>query len=215
MRALVIGAGSFGATVAVEMAARNCEVILIDNDAEKLDDLKDLVAQVIVGDATDKDLLMKISKDMDWVIVALGEKIDVSLLITYRLKDLGVTKIIAKAMTKDHGEILRLIVASQVIFPEHDEAKRLVHSLISPDFLNLVKLSDQLNILEAAVPTDFISKSIKQMDIRKKYGLQVLAIKNPLMGKTVVMPAPDYVFQADDIMVVIGDNEQLEKLSKS
>lgn len=213
MKALVIGAGNFGATAAVKMAECKCEVILIDIDADKLDDLKDQVGQVIVGDAKDKDLLAKFAKDMDVVIVSLGELIDSSVLITLHLRELKAKRIIAKAASEDHGKILKMIGAHQVVFPERDEAIRLVSGLVSPDIVDLMKISDDLNMIEIAVPEAFIGKSIKDLDLRKKFGLQVLAVKNPLKSVSQVLPSPGYAFQPDDTMIVMGEMENLTKIS--
>ncbi|MCB9799127.1 MAG: TrkA family potassium uptake protein [Candidatus Omnitrophica bacterium] len=215
MQVLVIGAGNFGATVAVQMAAKKCEVVVIDNDSEKLAEIKDHVGQVIVGDATDKSLIEKFSKEMDVVVVSLGEIIDASILITHHLKEAGVKRIIAKAASRDHGQILKIIGATQVVFPERDEAIRLVTNLISPHVLDVVKLSEDLNLVEVAVPESFVGKSMRNMDLRKKYGIQILAIKNPLDGSTQVLPSPDYIFQADDIIIVIGELEGLDRFSGS
>ncbi len=214
MEALVIGAGNFGRTVAVEMAAKKCEVVVIDNDAETLDDIKDNVGQVIVGDATDKDLLDKFAKGMDIVIVALGGKIDASVLITHHLKELGVKRILAKATSEDHGKILKIVGAHQVIFPEKDEAVRLVRSIVFPDVLDLIRVSEQLGVVEIAAPEEFMGKAIGELELRKKYGIQILAVQNPLSGQSEILPKPDYVFRPDDIMVVLGIPDDLMKFEK-
>lgn len=214
MEALVIGAGHFGAMVATELARKNCEVVVIDTDANNLDDIKDQVSQVIVGDATDEGLLAKFAKDADVVVVALGERIDASVLITHRLKEMQAKRIIAKATSPDHGEILKLIGAHQVVFPERDEAMRLVLGLVSPNFVDLVRLSDEFNIVEIAVPDQFVGNTIRGLDLRRRYGFQVLAIKNALKGEVNVLPSPEYIFQADDMLVVIGDTQSLKDVKE-
>jgi trk system potassium uptake protein len=214
MQALVIGAGNFGSTVAVEMAAKKNEVIVIDIDAEKLDDIKDRVGQVIVGDATDAHLLDKFSAGMDIIIVSLGERVDASVLIVHHLKEIGAKRIIAKATTVDHAKILKIVGATQVVNPEKDEAIRLVRSIVFPDVLDVIRLSDQVGVVEVAAPEGFIGKAIKDLELRKKYRLQVLAIQNPLSGKSEILPSPDYVFKADDIMVVLGVPDDLMKFEK-
>jgi len=214
MQVLVIGAGNFGATVAVEMAAKKCEVIVIDTKAEKLDDIKDLVGQVIVGDATDKDLLDKFAKDMDIVVVSLGTVVDASVLIVHHLKEMGTKRVIAKASSVDHGKILKIVGANKVVFPEKDEAIRLVRSLVYPDVLDLIRLSDQVGVVEIAVPESFTGKAIKDLELRKKYGVQVIAVQNPLSGKSEVLPGPAYVFKPDDIMVALGVPDDLIRLEK-
>jgi len=205
MKALVIGAGSFGATIAVEMARRKCEVIVIDCDTNKLNDIKDEVGQVIVGNAKDKDLLEKFCRDVDVVFVALGEVIDASVLITHYLKELKAKRIIAKATSDDHGVILKVIGANEVVFPERDEAVRLVTSIVSPDVLDVIRLSDDFNVVQTAVPDEFVGKAIKDLDVRKKYKINVLAVKNSLTGKIRIAPSPEYKFDPDDVMITVGE----------
>jgi trk system potassium uptake protein TrkA len=214
MQALVIGAGNFGATVAAEMTAQKCEVVVIESNAERADDIKDKVSQVIVGDATDKDLLKKFAQDMDLAVISLGDRVDASVLITLHLKELGMRRIIAKVTSVDHGKILRILGAHQIVFPERDEAIRLVSSLVSPSVLDLVKISDDLNVVEIAVPDDFVNKSIANLNLRKKFGLQILAIKNSLDGKVNVSPPAEYTFRPDDVMIVIGDTGSLKRIEE-
>jgi len=212
MKALVIGAGSFGSNIATVMAEKRCEVVLIDMDENRLDDFKDKVHHAIVGDATDRSLLEKFVKDMDVAIISLGEKIDSSVLIALHLKELNCRRIIAKAASREHGKILKMIGVHQVVFPERDEARRLVNELVSPEIVDLMKLSEDLNIIEVAVPEEFIGKSVRELDLRQRYGLQLLATKNPLKNESKVLPAADYKFSPDDVMIVIGDSESLKKI---
>jgi len=212
MKALEIGAGSFGSNIATVMAEKRCEVVLIDMDENRLDDFKDKVHHAIVGDATDRSLLEKFVKDMDVAIISLGEKIDSSVLIALHLKELNCRRIIAKAASREHGKILKMIGVHQVVFPERDEARRLVNELVSPEIVDLMKLSEDLNIIEVAVPEEFIGKSVRELDLRQRYGLQLLATKNPLKNESKVLPAADYKFSPDDVMIVIGDSESLKKI---
>ena len=211
-QALVIGAGNFGFTIAAELATKDCEVIVIEQNAERAQDIKDKVMQVVVADATHKDVLTKFGKGVDVAIVSLGDKVDSSILVTHFLKEIGVKRIIAKATSGDHAKVLKIVGATQTVFPERDEAMRLGTSLVTPDVLDLIHLSDEFNIVEIAVPDDFLKKSIKSLDLRKKFGFQILAIKNPLDGKVDILPAPDYQFRPDDVMVVIGDTASLERI---
>lgn len=214
MQVLVVGAGNFGATVAQELGRKGCEVIVIDNDPQHADDIKDHVAQVIIGDATDKDLLLKFAKNVELAIVSLGEKVDASVLITHSLKEMGLRRIIAKATSVDHGKILKIIGATQVVFPERDEAVRLVTSLVTSNVLDFVKLSEEYNLVELAVPTEFLKKTIGELDLRRKYGFHIIALKNALDGTMKLLPDPEYAFRPDDIMVVIGDEAALDEIRK-
>ncbi len=138
MKVLVIGAGSFGSTVAMALARQNCEVIVIDIDAQKLNLVKNQVAQVIVGNSTNKELLEKFATKMDMVLVSLGEIIDASILTVLHLKELKIKKIIAKATTLEQEKVLKLIGAHQIVNPERDEALRLAKQLVSSNILDLM-----------------------------------------------------------------------------
>lgn len=211
---LVIGLGHFGSALVEEFINKGCEVIVIESDKEKGEKVKDIVSQVVIADATNKDLLAQFAKDMDYVIVCLGDRIDSSVLITYYLKELGVMRIMAKASSPEHGEILKVVGAHDVIYPERDTAQRLVTSLTSPNVLEFVKLAEGFEIVEIAVPEDFVKNSIKELQLRNKYGIEILAVKNPLTGEVKVMPSPDYVFKADDVIIAIGDIQSIQKIGK-
>lgn len=211
---LIIGAGNFGATLAAQLSAKKCEVTVIELNKNNAQEIKDKVNRVVVADATHKDVLGKFGKDADIAIVSLGDKIDSSILITLFLKEMGIKRIIAKATSVDHGKALSLVGAHQTVYPERDEAVRLATSLMSPDVLDFIQLSDEFNIVEIIVPENLTKKSIEESDIRKKYGVQILAIKNPLDGRVQVLPSPQYVFQPDDVMIVIGETESLEKFQQ-
>ena len=212
-RALVIGLGSFGSALVKELMTKGeTEVIVVESDHEKAQQFKDLVSQVIVGDATKREVLVEFGKDVDCAIVCLGERIDSSVLITYCLKEIGVKRIIAKATTEDHAKILSVVGADEVISPESDTAKRLAASLVSPGIVDFVKLSEDFNIIEIAVPDKFVKKTIKELQLRSEYGIQVLAIKNALMGESQVMPSPDYELKPDDVLIVLGGADALKKV---
>jgi len=210
--ALVIGAGNFGFTLATELAKRNRETVVIDTDPDKAQDIKHLVSRVIVADASDREVLEEFAKDADMAVVCLGEKVDSSILITHFLKEIGVKRIIAKATSVDHGKILKVIGANEVVFPERDEAIRLATSLVSTNVLDLFHISEEFNIVEIAVTKEFVGKTICELDLRKKYQLQILGVKNPLTGKVNLLPISDYLFQADDILIVVGDTSNLAKI---
>lgn len=212
--ALVIGAGNFGGTLAAELTSKNCEVTVIDVDHDRIQEIKDVVTAAVEADGTQKDVLQRFAVDVDIAVVSLGDKIDTSILATHFLKELGVKKIIAKAASVDHAKVLRIVGAAQVVLPEMDQARRLAASLVQPDILDYIKLSDEFNMVELAVPDDFIKKSIQDLDLRRKFGLQILAIKNPLTDDVRILPPADYAFRPDDVMIVIGDVQSLDKLRK-
>ncbi|MFA6378159.1 MAG: TrkA family potassium uptake protein [Candidatus Omnitrophota bacterium] len=211
--ALIIGLGQFGLTLVEELSKKGWELIVIDNNQEKAQQIKDLAHQIIITDAVNKEILKKFATQVEMTVVCSGEKIDSSILITYYLKELGVKKILAKASSKEHGEILKAVGADEILFPERETAQRLALSLTSPDIMEIIKLSNNFDIVEASAPDSFIGKTIKELSLRNKYQMDVLAIKNALTGNLIIMPPAEHKFNPDDIMVVIGGVESIEKLN--
>ncbi len=210
---VVIGLGNFGATLAESLAQKKCEVLAIDRNKESVDAIKDKVTNAVIGDATDKKLLKEVGvKDADIVVVSFGDHIDASLIVTLYLKEMGVHRIITKAVSDEHAKILSLIGAHEVIFPVRDEAIRLASSLFSGDILDMIKLSDEFSILEVAAPDRFANKTLKDLKLRSKIGVEVLAIKKPLEGTLKMLPGADTKIAADDVLIVIGENRRLEDL---
>lgn len=212
-QALVIGLGNFGFSLVQELRAKGCEVTIIEQNQVRAQQAEDIVSQIIVADAAQREILEQYARDVDVAIVSLGEKVDSSILVTHLLKELGVKKIIAKAISDDHGKILSVVGANEVIFPERDAAKRLVTSLVSPDILEYIRVSEDFDILEVAVPDKFIGQTLRILQLRNKYGVEILAIKNALTSETQIMPSPDYQMKPDDILIMIGEVGKLKKFS--
>ncbi|MBN1869366.1 MAG: TrkA family potassium uptake protein [Candidatus Omnitrophica bacterium] len=211
---MIIGLGHFGYSLVTELTKSPVGIIVIEEKQERADMVKDMVGQIVVANAANKELLVKFATDVDCAIVCISEKIDSSVLITYYLKEIGIKKIIAKATTSDHGEILSTIGASEIIYPEEEVAKRVARNLISPDIFDVIKLSDDFDIIELPVPEKFFKKSIKDLELRTKYRIEILAIKNPLTSQTRIMPPPDYKFNPDDIMIFIGETRSMDRLKE-
>lgn len=208
---LVIGAGKFGAALAAQVVDRGGEIIIIEVNREKAEEIKDKVRQVIIADATDKNVLKKFAKDVDLAVVSLGKRVDSSVLVTHFLKELGVKRIVAKAVSDDHGRILKIVGANEVVFPEKDAAERLAASLISPDLMEFIRVSEEFDIVEIAVPDEFAKKTIRELDLRNQYGFEILAIKNALTGKVQVLPSAEYKFSPDDVLIILGDVSSIKK----
>ncbi|MBI4845117.1 MAG: TrkA family potassium uptake protein [Candidatus Omnitrophica bacterium] len=209
---LIIGLGHFGHALVKELTKSSFGVIVIEENQEKADLVKDMVEQIIVANAANKELLLKFAKNIDCAIVCISEKVDSSVLVTYYLKELGIKKIIAKATTIAHGEILKSIGANEIIYPEEEAAKRISRNLIAPDILDAIKFSDEFDIIELPVPEKFFMRSIKSLQLRNKYSIDILAVKNPLTSQTKIMPPPEYVFKPDDVMIFIGTSDSTSKL---
>lgn len=211
----VIGLGSFGHFTARFLSQRGMEVLGIDLDEQQVEHIKPYVQKAVIADATNKDVLDQLGvQDMDAVIVSVGDKIDMSILITLYLKELKVRNIIVKAITEDHGKILHIIGATEVIFPERDVAAKIAEQLANPNVIDTLSLGPDYSIVQLAPPEEFMHKSLRELDIRKKYNVQVLAIKELVPENIIVVPPADYTLKDSDSLLVVGRLADIENLKK-
>lgn len=207
----VIGLGKFGFNVAKTLAEGGAEVIACDIDEEKVRGISDLVAQAFILDAMDERALRESGiASADTVIVSIGENVEANTLVAVQLLELGVKEIIAKAVNPLHGRILERLGVSRVIHPERDMAIRLAHSLLIGGFIEEIPIAENYSIFEMHAPERFWNKSLKELDLRRKHDITVLAIKRG--EKILVNPSgEDYVLQKD-ILVVLANKEKLADL---
>ena len=212
---VVIGLGNFGFSVANRLGQIGHEVLAIDSSEARIDAIKDRVTQAIVGDAKNKQTLKDlVANTVDAVVVGLGDSIEASVLCVLYLKELGAKRIIAKAASDDHGKILESIGTSEVIYPERDAALRLAEKLNAPtSVLDYIELSPEYSIIDVATPDDFVGKTLKQLQLPKKHGILVIAVRTVLKNEIQLLPPADYQFQPDSIITVIGRYADLNKLA--
>jgi len=214
----VIGLGRFGASVAKTLSEKGHQVLGVDIDSEAVQAASEYVTQAVQVDGTDENTLASIGLDnIDVAVVGIGDKIEASILITLSLKELGIKEIVCKAVTVNHGKVLEKVGATKVVFPERDMGVRIANSLISPNILEHIGLSSQCSILEMHPPAEFIGKTLQELDLRAKYGLNIIAIKKKGEENKEdinISPKPDKIIEEDDIMVVIGANENIENVKK-
>lgn len=209
----IIGLSTFGFYLSKYLTDRGFDVLAIDSNESRIDKVKEFVAKAAILDATDKNALESLGiTDFDVVIVSLGDRIDASILVTLYLKELGVKEIIAKASTEDHGKILDRIGATTVVFPERDVAFRLSRSLENINVLDAVPLSPGVSILEFGPLNSFLGKTLKELDLRNRYGIQIVVIKELVPENLVIVPRPDHKIKDSDILVGIGRDKDFEKL---
>lgn len=211
----VIGLSSFGYHLCKNLSELGAPVMAIDIDAEKIDDIKPFVQKAVVADAKDKDTLKSLGmEDIDVVVVTVGEPIEVSILITLYLREIGVKEIIAKVITEDHAKILDKLGVSSVVFPERDMAKRIAYTLRRSILLDYVSLGEGYSIVEMGAPSDWLGKPLAALDVRRQYNIQIIVIKDVLSDKVVIIPGGDYVLKDSDILVMVGRDEDLERVEK-
>ena len=187
----------------------------MDRDKEKIEEVKTFVSHAVNMDSADKENLQALGiQEMDVVIVSLGPEMEASILTVLYLHEIGAKRIVAKALTEDHTKILEAVGATEVIYPEKDMAIKTALKLSSPNVLEYLPLISGFGIEEIAPPEKFIGKSLKELDLRNKYGIQVIAIKELIPEKTTFIPKANFVLKDSDIMVIMGEEKQLEKITK-
>jgi trk system potassium uptake protein TrkA len=209
----VIGLGRFGAEVARRLCDLGCEVLAIDLSAELVQQISADVTHAVVADARDKEVLRALGlRDFDCAIIAIGGSLGDSVLATMNVKELGIPKVVCKAHDEVHRQVLLKLGADQVVIPEHEQAARLAKSLSSYNVLDYIELSGEYGIIEVPAPKSWTGKSLKELNVRAKLGVNILAIKQ---GDTIdVSPSADYPIGETDILVVLGDTAALEKVQK-
>lgn len=212
----IIGLGSFGLRMLEELLSITNEIIIIDKDRDIIDKYKDLAKAAYITDAINESALLKIiPAEIDAVIVDLGGKIEVSLMTTNYLKKMGIKEIIVKAQTDEHGEVLSMVGATTVIFPDREAAKRITPMLASSYLFNFMPISANLAMAEVQVNENCIGKTLLDANLRKTFGLNVVAMRKVDKGDFFFINDPAYCFVEDDILLVAGDEEHINKFSRS
>ena len=210
---IVIGLGKFGAEAAKRLCQLGGEVLAIDRNPDLVQPISNQVTQAVVGDARDKEVLRALgAKDFECAIVAIGANLADSVLATMNLKELGVPYIVCKASDETHRQVLLKLGADKVVIPEQEQADRLAKNLSSPNVLDYIELSNEYGIIEIPAPGSWQEKSLKELNVRAKLGVNIIAVK--CGGQINVSPAADYRIQSDDVMVVLGDTAALDAVQK-
>ncbi|PKM77329.1 MAG: potassium uptake system protein [Firmicutes bacterium HGW-Firmicutes-15] len=209
----VIGIGRFGESLTKELTRMGHEVLAIDVDEEKVNDAVDFATHAVQADTMDDQVLKTLGiRNFDAVIVAIGDNIQSNILTTIVLKELGVKKVISKAKNAMHGKVLEKIGADIVIYPERDVAIKLARSLVSQNFVEQINLSPDYSIIEFYTPLLFANKSLTAANLRQKFGVTILAIRRG--DNIIVAPGPNENMRQGDILVALGHNDDLQKLSE-
>ena len=212
-RFAVIGLGKFGFHAAKALFEDGNEVLAIDRDKSKVQAVDPHVTESLVMNATDKEALKSLGlENMDGVIVSTGTNISFSILICLYLHEIGVRKILAKALDDDHAKILERVGATQIIHPERDMAVRISRGLSRPNVLDFIPLSEAYDLVQIDPPREFIGKSLKDLNLRAKYNLHVIAIKELVPENFVLIPPADFVIKDSDILVMLGKSEDIKRI---
>jgi len=200
----VIGLGKFGFHVAKTLAERGMEVIAIDSDEDRVKEISEFVTQAYILDATDEKALREAGiKAVDVAVVSVGENLEANLMIVMLLNELGVKEIVAKAINPLHGKMLEKLNVSRVIYPEMEMAIRVANSLIAKEIIEEIYLTENYSIFEIKVPQFMVGKTLAELDLRKKYDINVLGVKRE--NNVIINPVGEFVFKDGDILIVLGN----------
>ncbi len=210
---IVIGLGRFGGEAARQLCALGCEVLAMDTRSDLVQQMAADVTHAVVGDGQDKEVLRALGAgNFDCAVVAIGDNLAASVLVTMNLKELGVPMVVCKAHDETHRRVLEKLGADRVVIPEQEQAIRLARSLSSPNVLDYIELSGDYGIMEVPAPQDWMNQTLKELDIRAKHGINIIATKRD--GKIDTFPAGDYRFRPGDVIVVLGDSDTMKKVQK-
>ncbi|MBG9795899.1 potassium uptake system protein [Paenibacillus dendritiformis] len=206
----VVGMGRFGSSLAQELVELGHQVLGIDKDEEVVSEMNNVLTHAVVADASDEDVLRSLGiRNFDCAIVAIGNDLQTSILVSIQMKELGVKKVVAKAVSELHGRVLERIGVDRVIYPERDMGIRVAHQLVSPNLLDYIELSKDYTIAELSVPGSLCGKTLKDVNPRARYGCSIVALHKP--NGVIIAPSAEDVLQDEDVMVVIGTNAQIDQ----
>ncbi len=209
----VIGLGRFGMNLTKELSRMNYDVLAMDNDEDKINEIAEIATHAFQADAMDEKALQSVGiRNFDIVVVSIAENIQVNILTTILLKEMGVKKVVAKARNNLHGKVLEKIGADVIIYPERDMAVKLARSLVSKNILEHIDLSPTHSIVEVLSPKIFWGSTLMELDVRRKLGITALAIKRN--QEIIVAPRASQEILEGDILVIIGKNTDLDHISE-
>ncbi len=212
-RFAVIGIGSFGFNVAKALFEDNHEVVAIDADKARVQAVGVHSTEAVVLDATDKDALKSLGlENLDGAVVSTGTKISSSILICLYLQEIGVKKILAKAIDDDHEKILRRVGATEIIHPERDMAVRVARGLSRPNVLDFIPLAEEFDLVQVGPPDDFVGKSLSSLNLRAKYNVHIIAIKQSVPERFVLVPPAGFVVKQSDVLIILGKSEDIKRI---
>jgi trk system potassium uptake protein TrkA len=210
---VVLGLGTFGTALASQLFRNGCRVTGVDDSKERVENLKRELYEAVIGDCTQREMLEQLSlRDAQAVFISLGENITASLLATLHAKELGARRIIVKGVSEEHGKILTKLGVERVVFPEIEVAVELADRITWPNVLDFVPIDPEYSFVEIAVPRSLIGRTLAEADLRRRFGVWVLGIKDALTGKLDIIPGGDMRLTDDQLMLVVGKQPDLNRL---
>jgi len=209
----IIGAGRFGASLAISLSEMGHDVLIVDSDENKVQELSETVTHAVQADATNEHMLRNLGiTNFDVVVVAIGVDLQASILTSLLVKEMGAKYVLAKARTTLHGKVLEKIGVDRVVFPEKDMGLRIARHLTSVNVLDFIDFSPDYSVTELLAPLKMEGKTLGELSLRKKYGINAIAIRS---GKQInISPLADDIIKKGDVLIILGDNKALEKFIK-
>jgi len=209
----VIGLGSFGYWVARTLFSSHQETIAIDQDKEKVQKINKFSSMAVIADVTNKDTLMGLGiVDCDAAIISLGDNVSASTLVTLYLNEMGIKQILVKAIDENHAKILRKVGATDIIFPEKDMGLKVAKTLVSPNILDYLEMTEDYEITLIGPPSHFIGKTLLELELPQRFGLQVIAIREIIPENFIPAPRADFVIKDSDILYILGRKMDIDKI---
>ena len=210
---VVIGLGRFGSGLARSLCRQGAEVLAMDIRPDLVQQVANEVTHAVVGDAQDKEVLRALDvRSFDCAVIAIGDNLAASVLTVMNLKELEVPYVVCKAHDETHRRVLEKLGVDRVVIPELEYAQRLARSLYSHNVLDYIELSKDYGILEIPAPKSWAGKTLRELNVRAKLGVNIIAVKNG--AETNVSPSADYAIRAEDVLAVLGDNVALEAVQR-
>ncbi|MBO5177917.1 MAG: TrkA family potassium uptake protein [Lachnospiraceae bacterium] len=209
---VVFGLGKFGLSVAKTLADNGCQVMAVDSEQSKVEEIANGVTYAVCTDVTDADAIHSLGiRNFDGAIVAIGENLEASVLVTIISKEMGIPFVLAKAQTELQAKVLKRVGADKIIFPEKESGIRIANNLVSGNFFDAIELSSKYSMMDLDVPAEWVGKSLRELNLRATKKINIIGIKQK--EEFEITPDPDMPLTEDDILVVIGRNQTLTKLA--
>lgn len=209
---VVIGLGSFGTALALKLAENGCRVTGMDACEQRIEDVAGDLYEAVIGDATERDALEHLSLNKaDAVFISLGEDITPSLLATLHAKELGAKQVVVKGVTHEHGRLLKYLGVERVIFPEEEAARELADRMTWPSVLDFLPIDPEYSFIEIAVPDSFSGKSLLDLQLRKRFNIWVVGVKDVLSGKLNLFPEAQFKFGTEQVLLVVGKHADMTR----
>lgn len=209
----VFGLGNFGKHLALGLENLGCEVIVVDNSMEKIQEIADKVSYAMCANIEDPEVIKSLgARNLDGAVIAISENFGTSIMATIMAKEIGIPYVLAKAQSSLHATVLKKVGADAVVYPEKEMGRRIARTMVSGNFADWIELSPDYSLVEIEIPDEWIGKRLVDLQIREKYGINVVGtIENGVVDVTI---NPQRPFNKNLIVILIGSNEALQKLKK-